>query len=433
MKKHFFGGVHPAGQKHFTASAIPERISSPSQVVIPLRQHIGAACTPLVSVGDHVLVGQKIGDGEGLCVPVHASVSGTVVAIEPRPHISGTPIEAIVIESDGLNTRGSALVPRETMDDLDRETLLTIIREAGIVGMGGATFPTGTKASMPLGQIDTVIVNACECEPYITADDILMQRWPDQILKGLSVIVKICQPKRVFFAVEDNKPKATEAVRACLGDFPGVELVVLPTRYPQGSEKHLIAALTGREVPSGKLPKDVACVVFNAATYLAIYRAVFRGQPLTHRLLSVTGEGIREPKNLIVPLGTPLQVIVDICGGLKDEAVKVITGGPMMGAAQRDLNGTVVKGTNGITCLTKIPPVSEHPTCIRCGKCVESCPMGLQPLYFHRAEAAGDYQRLSKLRILDCLECGCCAYACPAKIPLVERIRAGKKVIREGK
>jgi len=432
MKKRFFGGVHPAGKKDLPGRGAPVPAPVPPQVVIPLRQHIGAFCQPLVQVGDRVKVGQKIGDGGGLCVPVHASVSGRVVAIEARPHISGTDVESIVIENDGQDTFGSGMTAYSDISGLGREQLLDIIHEAGIVGMGGATFPTDVKANVPLGQIDTVIVNACECEPYITADDILMCSYPRQVLEGLRVMVQIAEPKRVIFAVEDNKPEAIASIRKQLPDYPGVELEVLPTRYPQGSEKQLIAAVTGREVPSGKLPKDVGCVVFNAATYASIHLAVYEGKPLTHRIVTVTGEGVQKPTNFIVPIGTPFSLLLEAAGGLKEETVKVIAGGPMMGTAQKHLDGTVVKGTNGIVCLTEMV-APKNLTCIRCGKCADNCPMQLQPLYLFRYEEAGDYDELKRLHVMDCMECGCCAYGCPQKLPLVDRIRAAKRAIREGK
>ena len=432
MKKRFFGGVHPAGKKELTSrgAAVPAPI--PPQVIIPLRQHIGAFCKPLVQVGDRVKVGQKIGDGDGLCVPVHASVSGTVVAIEKRPHISGTEVEAIVIENDYLDTQADHMTAWPDPTVLDRDQLLNIIREAGIVGMGGATFPTDVKANVPLGQIDTVIVNACECEPYITADDTLMCTYPEQILKGLQIVERVAQPQRVVLAVEDNKPAAIKELKKYLPQYPNVELVVLPTRYPQGSEKQLIVAVTGRELPSGKLPKDVGCVVFNAATYASIYAAVCEGRPLTSRIVSVTGEGINKPQNFIVRLGTPFSFLIDAAGGLKEETVKVIAGGPMMGTAQTHLDGSVVKGTNGIVCLTEMV-APQNLTCIRCGKCADHCPMQLQPLYLFRFETVGDYEELKRLHVMDCMECGCCSYGCPAKLPLVDRIRQAKKAIREGK
>lgn len=432
MKKRFFGGVHPAGKKDLPGRGAPCPAPVPPQVIIPLRQHVGAVCKPLVQVGEQVKLGQKIGDGDGLCVPVHASVSGKVLAIEPRPHISGTDVESIVIENDYLDTPAQELQAGGDVSQLSRDELLSIIREAGIVGMGGATFPTDVKANVPVGQIDTVIVNACECEPYITADDILMCTCPEQILKGLQLMVRIAEPKRVVLAVEDNKPDAIRELKKYLPQYPNVELMVLPTRYPQGSEKQLIVAVTGREVPSGKLPKDVGCVVFNAATYASIYSAVYEGKPLTRRIVTVTGEGIRKPQNLIVRIGTPFSFIIEAAGGLKEETVKVIAGGPMMGTAQKHLDGPVVKGTNGIVCLTEMV-APQNLTCIRCGKCADHCPMQLQPLFLYRYEAVGDYDELRRLHVMDCMECGCCSYGCPAKLPLVDRIRRAKCAIREGK
>ena len=431
MKKRFFGGVHPAGKKELPGRDAPKPAPIPDHIIIPLRQHIGALCTPLVQVGDTVKMGQKIGDGGGLCVPVHASVSGKVIAIEPRPHISGTDVESIVIENDGLDTPAAEMTAYSDISGMSREELLNIIHEAGIVGMGGATFPTDVKANVPVGQIDTVIVNACECEPYITADDMLMCISPEQILKGLQVLVRITEPQRVVLAVEDNKPEAIRALQKYLPQYPNVELAVLPTRYPQGSEKQLIAAVTGREVPSGKLTRDVGCVVFNAATYASIYSAVYEGKPLTSRIVTVTGEGVGKPQNFIARIGTPFSVLIEAAGGLKEETVKVIAGGPMMGTAQTHLDGPVVKGTNGIVCLTEMV-APQNLTCIRCGKCAENCPMQLQPLYLFRYEAIGDYEELKRLHVMDCMECGCCAYGCPAKLPLVECIRRAKSAIREG-
>ena len=432
MKKRFFGGVHPAGKKDLPGRGAPVPAPIPPQVIIPLRQHVGAVCKPLVQVGEQVKLGQKIGDGDGLCVPVHASVSGKVLAIEPRPHISGMDVESIVIENDYLDTPAASMKIYEDASDLSRDELLNIIREAGIVGMGGATFPTDVKANVPVGQIDTVLVNACECEPYITADDALMCTYPEQILKGLQIMVRIAEPKRVVIAVEDNKPDAIQELKKYLPDYPNVELMVLPTRYPQGSEKQLIVAVTGREVPSSKLPKDVGCVVFNAATYASIYSAVYEGKPLTRRIVTVTGEGIRKPQNLIVRIGTPFSFVIEAAGGLKEETVKVIAGGPMMGTAQKHLDGPVVKGTNGIVCLTEMV-APQNLTCIRCGKCADHCPMQLQPLFLYRYEAVGDYDELRRLHVMDCIECGCCSYGCPAKLPLVDRIRQAKRAIREGK
>lgn len=430
MKNRFFGGIHPNDKKALASRETATPASLPPFVIIPLRQHIGAMCTPLVKVGDIVKKGEKIGDGEGLCVPVHSSVSGTVVAIEKRAHLSGAELEAIIIKNDYKDTLDETLVKHSSIDDLNREELLSIIHEAGIVGMGGATFPTDIKANVPLGQIDTVIVNACECEPYITADDNLICSSAEKILLGLEVMIKIAKPKQVFFAIEDNKMEAIEELKKHMDRHPSVQLQVLKTRYPQGSEKQLIVALTGREIPSGKLPKDVGCVVFNAATYNSIYRAVYEGMPLIERIVTLSGEGMKERKNLIFRLGTPVSFALEQVGGVTDDTVKVIAGGPMMGTAITNLECPIVKGTNALLALTvNIAP--EHLQCIRCGKCAFHCPMRLQPLFMYRYTEAKNYKELARLHIYDCMECGCCAYVCSAKLPLVEVFRRGKKELRE--
>ena len=411
MRHLFWGGVHPDGRKELSRGAPLSPAPLPAQVVIPMLQHIGKPCTPLVKPGDTVRLGQKIGDAEGLSATVHASVSGRVLAVEPRPHPSGRPVLSAVLENDGLDTPDRTLVPHETLEGLSPDDLLTIIREAGIVGMGGATFPTDIKAVSAAGRVDTVLINACECEPYITA---------------------ILQPDRVVLAVEDNKTQAIDSVRRCLEQYPGIELAVLPTRYPQGAEKQLVQAVTGRQVPPGKLPISVGCGVFNAGTVAAICRAVFHGEPITRRVVTVTGEGVREPKNLIVRIGTSYQDVLAAAGGLTEDACKVIAGGPMMGIAQGDLSVPVLKGTNAVLCLTRDAASPARPVCIRCGKCVEACPMHLQPLYLYRYEAAGSLDALEALHVSDCIECGCCSYVCPGQLPLVERFRAAKQTLKEG-
>ena len=432
MRHLFWGGVHPDGRKELSRGAPLSPAPLPAQVVIPMLQHIGKPCTPLVKPGDTVRLGQKIGDAEGLSATVHASVSGRVLAVEPRPHPSGRPVLSAVLENDGLDTPDRTLVPHETLEGLSPDDLLTIIREAGIVGMGGATFPTDIKAVSAAGRVDTVLINACECEPYITADDALLCSAPERVLRGASVLRAILQPDRVVLAVEDNKTQAIDSVRRCLEQYPGIELAVLPTRYPQGAEKQLVQAVTGRQVPPGKLPISVGCGVFNAGTVAAICRAVFHGEPITRRVVTVTGEGVREPKNLIVRIGTSYQDVLAAAGGLTEDACKVIAGGPMMGAAQEDLSVPVLKGTNAVLCLTRDAATPARPVCIRCGKCVEACPMHLQPLYLYRYEAAGSLDALEALHVSDCIECGCCSYVCPGQLPLVERFRAAKQTLKEG-
>ena len=395
-------------------------------------QHIGAPCTPLVQVGDKVLRGQKIGDGEGLCVPVHASVSGTVTAIEPRPHSRGGSVLSVVIENDFKDTAIPVRHDERPLEELDSDEILHAIREAGIVGMGGAAFPGNVKALSAMGKVDVLIANACECEPYITADDSLLRTDPEHVLEGMEILRHVLKPGRVVLAVEDNKAEAIEKVRGLLKDFPGIELAVLPTRYPQGAEKQLIQALTGREVPPGQLPVSVGCAVFNVSTYAAIYRAVRLGLPLIQRIVTISGEAIAEPQNFIVRIGTPFHDLIEVAGGLNEKTERVISGGPMMGVAQSDLRVPVIKATNSILCLLKDENgAAENPVCLRCGKCVNVCPMRLQPLYMYRFVKAGRVDELERLNVLDCIECGSCAFTCPGKLPLVEKFRVGKKMVRE--
>ena len=433
MKKRlFFGGIHPKYNKEMSTKDMTFRTITPKQVVIPLQQHIGAPCQSLVQVGDHVLRGQKIGDGEGLCVPVHASVSGRVVAIEPRPHVSGREVMAVVIENDFQDAAVKSQAHDRPLEDWNADEILHTIREAGIVGMGGAAFPGNVKALSAMGNVDTLIANACECEPYITADDSLLRTVPRQVLDGMKILGHVLKPRRMVLAVEDNKAEAIQMVRSHLKDFPGIEMKILPTRYPQGAEKQLIQALTGREVPPGKLPVSVGCAVFNVSTFAAIYRAVGLGQPLTQRIVTISGEAIAEPQNFIVPIGTPLRDLVEVAGGLHEKTERVISGGPMMGVAQRDLAAPVIKATNSILCLLRDRNgAAENPVCLRCGKCVSACPMRLQPLYLYRYEQAGNVDELERLNVLDCIECGCCAFTCPGKLPLVEKLRRSKQMVRE--
>ena len=434
MKRLFFGGIHPKYNKEMSTSVTTFHTITPKQVVIPLQQHIGAPCQPLVSVGEKVLLGQKIGDGEGLCVPVHASVSGTVVAIEPRPHVSGRNVMAIVIDNDFQDTAAPRITSELPAEEMNPDDILATIREAGIVGMGGAAFPGNVKALSAMGNVDTLIANACECEPYITADDSLLRTQPEQVLQGMQILRRVLKPTRMVLAVEDNKAEAIAKVTSYLKDFPEIELAVLPTRYPQGAEKQLIQALTGREVPPGKLPVSVNCAVFNVSTFAAIYRAVRLGVPLTQRIVTVSGEAIKEPQNFIVRIGTPFHDLIETAGGLNDRTERVISGGPMMGIAQSDLSVPVIKATNSILCLLKDKNgAAENPVCLRCGKCIAVCPMRLQPLYMYRYELAGNTAELERLNILDCIECGSCAFTCPGKLPLVEHFRKGKQLVREAK
>ncbi len=427
----FFGGVHPKDMKALSRFRQITVFPAPEQVIIPMSQHIGAPCKPLVKKGDTVLMGQKIGDGEGLCVPVHASVSGTVKAIEPRPHPNGTTVMSIVIENDGQYTPDPSIKPRRSADKLTPEELIEIIREAGIVGMGGATFPTHVKLSSGIGKVDTVIVNASECEPYITADELLLLTEADSCMRGLEIVMKILGVKEAVIAMEDNKKTAADAVRKALRFHPGIRLRLLPARYPQGAEKQLIQAITGRQVPPGGLPAQVGCAVFNAATCDAICEAVFEGMPLIRRIVTVSGDITMDPKSYVVHFGTPFYELLEAVG-FREYPYKVLSGGPMMGSAQFDLAVPVIKGVNAVTILgEKNKYVAEHPHCIRCGKCVSVCPMHLMPLYLYSAQQKGDVEAMKKLNLMDCMECGSCAYTCPACIPLVHSIRTGKQKLRD--
>ena len=429
MPRSFFGGVHPKGHKELSRDAALT-VFQPKLVSIAMSQHIGAPCKPLVAVGQRVTVGQKVGDGTGLCAPVHASVSGTVVAVEERPHPGGTQVLSVVIENDGRDDLSPDIHPRESIGELDAQALIDILREAGITGMGGAGFPTYFKLSSGLGKVDTVIVNGAECEPYITADDRLMRQTPERVMGGLRIIRKILQPERTAIGIEANKPEAIEAMRAVLQE--GVELLPLRVRYPQGAEKQLIQSVTGRCVPPGGLPASVGCAVFNAATCAAIYDAVYAGMPLVRRAVTVTGGAIAHPGNFIAPIGTPFSELIEAAGGFACTPYKILCGGPMMGLAQYTIDAMTIKGCNAITCLSEKDrrgQAAQH--CIRCGKCVENCPMHLMPLFMHKASAAGKLERLKELHVADCIECGCCAYGCPAGIPLVQSFRTAKRMLRD--
>lgn len=428
----FYGGVHPHSRKEMSTQNVQLREILPETVVIPLRQHIGVACKALVQAGDMVLCGQKIGDGDGLCVPVHASVSGTVLSVEMRPHPGGGEELAVVIQSDGTDTAVPDTPDTTPLAQMDADQILVRIREAGIVGMGGAAFPGNVKAMGAMGKVDTLIANGCECEPYITADDVLLRTDARRVLEGMCILRHVVECDRAILAVEDNKREAISQVQKLLPEYPGISLRILPTKYPQGAEKQLIQSLTGREVPPGQLPIAVGCAVFNVSTYAAIADAVRWGRPITRRIVTVSGEAIAQPANFIARIGTPFRVLIEAADGLQEQTERVISGGPMMGVAQSDLNVPTVKATNSILCLLKDKNgAAENPVCLRCGKCVSACPMRLQPLYLYRYDLAGDTKELARLHVTDCMECGACAFTCPGKLPLVEHIRHGKKLCRE--
>ena len=429
----FFGGIHPKENKWYSCDREIEEFPEPDILVVPMSQHIGAPCKPLVKKGDSVTVGQKIGECQGLGVPVHAPVSGKVKAVEMRAHTSGTSVMSVVIENDHKKTLCPEVQPRtqEQVDGLSPQELMDIIREGGVVGMGGATFPTHVKLSSAIGKVDTIIVNVSECEPFITADDRLCREYPGDVVSGLRIVMRILGMEKAHIAVEDNKPEAARSLKRVLANQTGITVDVLPAKYPQGAEKQLIYAVTGREVPSGGLPAAVGCAVVNAATCKAIHDAVYQGMPLIKRVVTVSGDIAMDPKNLLVCVGTPFLALMD-CVGVSENPYKVLSGGPMMGVTQYDLMVPVIKGVNAVTLLGRKNRFAvDEPRCLRCGKCIEACPMRLMPVLMYKAMQTGSAEEMKAVNLMDCIECGCCAYVCPAGVPLVLGFRAGKQRLRD--
>ena len=433
MKQSFYGGVHPHDRKELARHKETAPLSvAPKQVVIAMAMHIGAPCKPVVAVGDHVKVGQKIGEIAGLGAPIHASVSGEVKAIEPRPYVGGGTCMSVVIENDFQNTWGSELTPHADYTKLSTDEIVNIVKEAGLTGMGGAGFPTHVKISSGIGKVDTVILNGAECEPYITADHRLMLEHGEKVIGGLRILMQAFGLKSGTIGVEANKEDAIEHLRSLVGHQGDITVESLRTRYPQGAEKQLIQRITGREVPPGGLPAHVGCAVFNVGTAAAVYDAVVEGKPLTHRILTVTGDAVQEPQNLRVPLGVSFQHLIDEAKGFQEEPERILTGGPMMGIAQYNLDVTCIKGTNAVLCLTRreAAPVVEEEVCLRCGRCVNVCPMHLTPVYMHLYAGKGMWKEAEALNVMDCIECGSCNYICPARIHLVQSFRVTKGELR---
>jgi len=432
------GGVHPEDQKQFTSSLAIEKMPLPEKVVIPMQQHIGAPCELLADVekiekGAEIRTGQKLGDNKGfVSAPVHSSISGTVVDIGQHSHPLGVKINAVTIESDGMDQWDDNIKPNPDLDKLSPEDIRKIVREAGIVGLGGATFPAHVKLSPPEDKpIDLVIINGSECEPYLTADHRVMLEKTEEIVFGLKAMIKALGADRGIIGIEDNKPDAIKVMEDAVAGEQNIQVISLHTKYPQGAEKMLIYATTGRVVPAeGALPLEVGVVNHNVGTAVAITQAIRQGKPLVERTLTVTGSGIKEPKNLQVRIGTLVSDVIEYCGGMSESTVKLVVGGPMMGLAQPTPDIPVIKGTSGILALTdEDVHLVESSPCIRCAKCVDSCPVQLLPTTIAQVTEFGDYKKAEQLNALDCFECGCCSYVCPSKIPLTQWIRIAKAEI----
>ncbi|RRJ85128.1 electron transport complex subunit RsxC [Aestuariirhabdus litorea] len=430
------GGVHPPLRKEQSRQAPIQPVALPPRLVLSLQQHIGAAATPLVKVGDPVLKGQKIAEAKGfVSAPLHAPSSGTVVSIEPHPvpHPSGMEELSIIIDTDG-EERWCDLAPCPDYHQLDASELLARIREAGIAGLGGAGFPSAVKLSArPEQEVRTLIINGTECEPYISADDRLMRERSEALVTGIDILNQILKPEEVLIAIEDDKPEAIQALRRQISDQQRpFEVVVLPTKYPSGGEKQLIQILTGCEVPSGELPADLGILCQNVGTTAAIRDAVIEGRPLISRITTLTGEAIAEPGNREVLIGTPVNHLLALAGVDEQRLKRLVIGGPMMGFSLEQAQAPITKTVNCVIAATasELPPPPPAQACIRCGACAEVCPVNLLPqqLYWHAR--AKDYSQLRHHNLFDCIECGACSYSCPSHIPLVQYYRASKADIR---
>ena len=432
----FKGGIHPFDGKELSKNHPIEKYLPKGEMVYPLSQHIGAPSVPCVKKGDHVLAGQKIADAGGfVSVPLHASVSGTVKGIEKRLTATGGTGDAIIIENDQQYEETS--FQEAKLADLSKEDIISRIREGGVVGMGGAGFPTHVKLSpKDPSKIEYVLVNGAECEPYLTSDYRRMLEEPEKIVGGLEVMLKLFDNAKGYICIEDNKPDCIEKMKAVVKGHSRIEVKELMTKYPQGGERTLIYATTGREINSTMLPADVGCVVDNVDTVVAVYKAVILGRPVMSRIVTVTGNAINNPKNFTVLTGTNMEELVEAAGGLKDSAAKVISGGPMMGFAMFDLHVPCVKTSSAFLCLEN-DAVSEaqkqQTACINCGRCVKVCPGHVLPARLAKLAERGDMAGFEKMDGMECCECGCCSYVCPAKRPLTQSIKSMRKMVLAGR
>jgi electron transport complex protein RnfC len=433
----FKKGIHPNDNKSFTNQKPIEYLPIPEEVFIPLQQHIGVPGEILVEKGQEVKTGQVIGKSEKfVSAPVHASITGTVKAVDQFLHPLGIKATMIHITKGADEDEWETLKTYDNWEGASIEDLRNLIWQAGIVGLGGAAFPTHVKLAPPKEkEINTFILNGVECEPFLTADHRAMLEMGDKMLTGMSIIMKILGTENGYIGIENNKPDAIDMMNGLVAKkYPSFKVVPLKVKYPQGAEKMLIEAVVNRRVPAGGLPMDVGTVVNNVGTALAVANAVVEGKPLIERIVTITGEGINEPKNLMVRLGTPFKALVDFCGGLKETTTQVYMGGPMMGFAQYQLTVPVVKATSGIICQEKstIAKMKTYP-CIQCGNCVSVCPMNLLPTRLSSFAETTKLEEAEEFGILNCIECGSCSYVCPSNIPLVQWIRVGKLQVSESK
>ncbi len=425
----YYGGVHPLERKELSEHIALVRFPDPEIVAIPMSMHAGAPANPVVKPGDEVKVGQVIGEAAGfISSPIHSSVSGTVIAVEPRLHPTrGDQMTSVIIRSDGKNTLHGSVKPHKTLEELTPDEIVGIVRDSGIVGMGGAGFPASVKLK-PAKPVDTILLNGCECEPLLTADHRVLLEYADDVIFGLQAVIKAVGAEKGIIVIEDNKPDAIELLTAKTAGFEQIEVCPVRTKYPQGAEKMLIKRVMGRKVPSGGLPADVGVVVSNISTVKAISDAIQTGMPLVERVVTVTGEHIKNPGNYIVKIGTSVKELIEHCGGITGDDVTVKMGGPMMGFTLTDLDVPVLKGTNGIIAVDT--DHTEPVACIKCGRCVDVCPMELTPLYFQKYADEENWQGMKDRNVMDCIECRCCEYICSSKIPLVQKIKAGKTAVR---
>ncbi|MCM1252877.1 MAG: electron transport complex subunit RsxC [Clostridium sp.] len=426
----FLGGIHPYDGKDISKDKPIKEILPKGDLVYPLSQHIGAPAKPIVEKGDHVLTGQKIAEASGfVSAPVYATVSGTVKAIEPRRVVTGDSVMSIIVENDGLYEEVE-YAPVKPLDEMSKEEIIERIKEAGIVGMGGAGFPTFIKLSPKEPEkIDYVIANCAECEPYLTSDYRRMLEEPEKLVEGLKISLSLFDNARGILAVEDNKPDCVEILKKLTKDEPKISVKALKTKYPQGAERQLIYAATGRKINSSMLPADAGCVVNNVDTIVAIYHAVVEGKPLMNRIVTVTGDAIANPQNFIVRIGTNYHELIEEAGGFKKDPVKIVSGGPMMGFALFDLDVPTTKTASALLCMTEDDVSAMEPSaCINCGRCVEVCPGRVVPKLLADYAENGNEEAFLAHDGMECCECGCCSYICPAKRPLTQSIKSMRKI-----